>query len=153
MTQDTTSAMRALRADTLNVDAGARLSARAPEMDYGAPAPEIMAASAFEGDPVVNAQGEHIGEIEEIMIDVRGGRVAYAVISVGGFLGIGDQYLAIPWRALTLDTDNDQFILDVDRERLKNAPAFDKEHWPPMSDRHWADQIHTYYRIRPYWER
>lgn len=112
-----------------------------------------MAAGSFEGDTVVTAQGDYLGELEEVMIDVCAGRVAYAVVSIGGFLGIGETYLAIPWRALTLDTDNRQFILDVDSQRMKNAPSFDKEHWPSMSDERWAREIHDYYRTRPYWER
>jgi sporulation protein YlmC with PRC-barrel domain len=155
MTQDTTSSARtahsALAGSSTN-GGNAHHSARAPEQDYFS-APEIMAASSFEGDSVVTAQGEHVGEIEEIMIDVCAGRVAYAVISIGGFLGIGEKFLAIPWRALTLDTDNAQFILDVDAQRMKDAPIFDKEHWPSMSDEQWAHELHEYYRTRPYWER
>jgi hypothetical protein len=85
------------------------------------------------------------------MIDVPSGRVAYAVLSSGGFLGIGDKLFAIPWQALTLDTDNECFVLDVDKERLENAPGFDKDHWPSMADQRWASDLHTYYGTRPYW--
>ena len=85
------------------------------------------------------------------MLDVRGGRIAYAVLAVGGVLGIGEKFFAIPWRSLTLDTDNKQFILDVDKERLQNAPGFDKEHWPSMADPRWATSIYEYYDTPPYW--
>ena len=76
----------------------------------------------------------------------------FAVLSVGGFLGIGEKYFAVPWRAFTMDTDNHRFILDVDKQRLENAPGFDKDHWPSMADQSWAMQVHSYYSTRPYWE-
>ena len=131
---------------------GARITGSKHLDDHSGPGPEIMAASSFEGETVVNPQGETIGEIEEIMLDVRGGRIAYVVLAVGGFLGIAEKYFAIPWHAFTMDTDNHRFILDVDKERLKNAPGFDKDHWPAMADQSWALQVHTYYSTRPYWE-
>jgi sporulation protein YlmC with PRC-barrel domain len=116
------------------------------------PGPRLMAADTLEGDKVVNAAGEDLGEIKDIMIDVPNGRVAYAVLSFGGFLGMGDKLFAVPWHALALDTENKCFVLDVDKERLKNAPGFDKNHWPTMADQHWASEIHRYYGSRPYWE-
>ena len=131
---------------------GARITGTNHLHDHSGPGPEIMAASSFEGETVVDAQGENIGEIEEIMLDVRSGRIAYAVMSVGGFLGIGEKYFAVPWHALTMDTDNHRFILDIDKERLRNAPGFDKEHWPTMADPRWAGDLHAYYGSRPYWE-
>ena len=133
-------------------DAGARIAGTKHLDDHSGPGPEIMAASSFEGETVVNPKGETIGEIEEIMLDVRTGRIAYAVMSVGGFLGMGDKYFAVPWRAFTMDTDRHQFILDVDKQRLENAPGFDKDHWPSMADETWAVHLHTYYSTRPYWE-
>ncbi|MFO7189102.1 MAG: PRC-barrel domain-containing protein [Pseudomonadota bacterium] len=121
-----------------------------PEETPG-PGPRIMAASTLEGDEVRNRQGEKLGTLEEIMLDVGSGRIAYAVLATGGFLGIGDKLFAIPWPALTLDTDNECFILDVDRERLQNAPGFDKNHWPAMADERWASELHRYYGTDPYW--
>lgn len=111
-----------------------------------------MAASTLEDDDVVNLAGEDLGKIKEIMIDVPRGRVAYAVLSSGGFLGIGDRLFAIPWGALKLDVERKCFILDVDAERLKNAPGFDKDHWPSMADPVWASEVHSYYRQRNYWD-
>lgn len=115
------------------------------------PGPDIMSASSLEGDDVYNHLDEDLGKIKEIMIDVRSGRVAYAVLSSGGFLGIGDKLFAIPWSALTLDINRKCFILDVDAERLKNAPGFDKDHWPAMADLSWANEVHSYYGQRTYW--
>jgi sporulation protein YlmC with PRC-barrel domain len=109
---------------------GARIIGNAHVDDHSGPGPQIMAASSFEGEAVINHQGETLGEIEEIMLDVRSGRIAYVVLAVGGVLGIGEKYFAVPWRALTLDTDRNCFVLDADKDRLKDAPGFDKEHWP-----------------------
>lgn len=121
--------------------------------NYGSgPGPEILSASTLTGDNVCNVAGEDLGEIEEIMLDTRTGRVAYAVLSFGGFLGMGDKLFAIPWSALRLDPENKQFILNVDKSRLENAPGFDKDHWPRMADTTWGKDIHTYYGVRPYWE-
>lgn len=85
------------------------------------------------------------------MIDVQRGSVAYAVMSCGGFLGLGDKLFAIPWSALTLDADRHCFVLDADKERFEKAPGFDKDRWPAMADGDWASRVHEYYGVRPYW--
>jgi sporulation protein YlmC with PRC-barrel domain len=115
------------------------------------PGPRVMAASTLEDDNVVNMAGEKLGEITEIMIDVPTGRVAYAVLSVGGFLGIGDKLLAVPWRALQIDPSNHRFVLNVSKERIKEAPGFDKDNWPSMADERWATDLHDYYSAPYYW--
>ena len=119
---------------------------------HGGPGPRVMAASTLEGNNVVNRADEGLGEIKEIMLDVPTGRIAYVVLSSGGFLGLGDKLFAIPWSALTLDTEGKRFILDVAKERMKNAPGFDKDHWPSMADQRWATSLHEFYSTRPYWE-
>src|SRR5689334_19132168 len=105
--------------------------------DHSGPGPDVMAASTLEGDAVRNSAGEDLGKIEDIMLDVQSGQVAYAVLSFGGFLGVGNKLFAVPWSALTLDTDNECFVLDVSKDRLKDAPGFDKDHWPSMADPRW----------------
>jgi sporulation protein YlmC with PRC-barrel domain len=117
----------------------------------GGPGPEVMGASSLSGDSVVDRNGESLGEIKEIMVDVPTGRVAYAVLSFGGFLGMGDKLFAVPWSALILDTDKKQFILDIDKDRLKDAPGFDKDHWPSMAQPTWASTVCRFYGIDPYW--
>ena len=94
-----------------------------------------LSASTLIGDRVVNLKGEDLGKIEDFMLDPEQGRVGYAVLSFGGFLGMGDKLFAVPMQALKLAREEKRFILDVDKERLKNAPGFDKNHWPDMSDR------------------
>jgi sporulation protein YlmC with PRC-barrel domain len=116
------------------------------------PGPYVMAASTLDGDKVMSSDGEDVGKIKEIMLDVYTGRIAYAVMSSGGFLGIGDKLLAIPWNALTLDTDRKCFLLSVSSETVKNAPGFDKDHWPTMADAAWANELHNYYGSSPYWD-
>jgi sporulation protein YlmC with PRC-barrel domain len=116
------------------------------------PGPEVMDAATLIGDSVVNAADEDLGKVEAIMLDVQSGRIAYAVLSFGGFLGMGTKLFAIPWSALTLDTEEKRFILDVPKDKLENAPGFDKDHWPSMADRQWASDLHSYYNASPYWE-
>ena len=113
--------------------------------------PRVLAADTLTGDKVVNLQNEDLGTIEHLMIDIESGRIAYAVLSFGGFLGMGDKLFAIPWSSLIVDTVEKQFILNADKERLKLAPGFDKEHWPNMADRAWATEVFLYYGAKPYW--
>lgn len=117
---------------------------RGPDMRHG-PGPELMGASTLIGDHVRNKQDEELGDIKEIMLDTRTGEVSYAVLSFGGFLGMGDKLFAVPWEALTLDTEHKGFLLDVDRARLKDAPGFDKSKWPDMSDPSWVKRVRSYY--------
>lgn len=112
----------------------------------------VMGASTLKGDRVVNAAGEDIGKIDEIMIDTPTGRVAYAVLSFGGFLGMGNKLFAIPWNVLSLDEDKQVFRLNIDKGTLERAPGFDKNDWPDMTDRAWGGRIYTYYGASPYWE-
>lgn len=121
------------------------------ENDSG-PGPEIMGAGTLIGDDVYNRQDENLGDIKEIMLDMNSGRVKYAVLSFGGFLGIADKLFAVPWNALTLDTVNKRFVLDVPKNRLKSAPGFDPDAWPDMADPAWENHIHSYYGTEPYSE-
>ena len=116
------------------------------------PGPYVMDATTLKGDAVVNTEGVNLGEITAIMVDVQTGHVAYAVLTFGGFLGMGTKLFAIPWSALTLDADLKRFILNVAKERLQTAPGFDKDHWPSMADSTWASAVHAHYNVRPYWE-
>jgi surface antigen len=86
------------------------------------------------------------------MIDIPTGRVAYAVLSFGGFLGMGNKLFAVPWHAFTIDEENKEFVLDVDKKVLENAPGFDKDNWPDMANVDFGKQIYGYYGYTPYWE-
>lgn len=77
--------------------------------------------------------------------------MAYAVLSFGGFMGMGNKLFAIPWEALTVDTVNKEIVLNVQKEVLENAPGFDKDNRPQMSDRQWLVDVYSYYGYDPYW--
>jgi sporulation protein YlmC with PRC-barrel domain len=113
----------------------------------GGPGPALMGADTLLGNDVYNGAGENLGAIKELMIDMTGGRIAYAVLSFGGFLGMGDRLFAVPWQALKLDTANKRFTLNVSKDKLKSAPGFDKDHWPSMAEPTWATDVHTFYGV------
>jgi sporulation protein YlmC with PRC-barrel domain len=105
----------------------------------------VLSAGTLAGERVRNQAGEDLGAIEEIMLDIPSGRIAYAVLSFGGFLGMGGKLFAVPWSALQLDESEHEFILNVDRKMLENAPGFDKDSWPDMTDPAFAEAIHQHY--------
>lgn len=112
----------------------------------------LLSADTLVGTPVQNPAGENLGHIRAIMLDVKRGCIAYAVLDFGGFLGIGDKYFAMPWHGFTLNTAREVIIMDVPKERLENAEGFDKDDWPDLTDPEFARRIYTYYGVDPYWE-
>ena len=134
--------------DPLGMYKGSDGGGPGPDVRRG-PGPEMMGADTLVGNDVFNQKDEDLGEIKEIMLDMRSGKVGYAVLSFGGFLGMGEKLFAVPWNALVLDTKKKRFVLNVEKGRLKGAPGFDKNHWPDMADQSWAKQIHSYYRTTP----
>jgi len=109
------------------------------------PGPGIMGTDTLVGNDVYNTAGEDLGDIKEFMVDMASGTIRYAVLTFGGFLGMGDKFFAVPWGALKLDTQNHRFVLNVTKEALKEAPGFDKDHWPAMADPTWAQGVHRFY--------
>lgn len=109
--------------------------------------PEVLSATTIIGDEVRNLQGEDIGEIEELMINLNDGCIAYAVLSFGGLLGIGDKLFAVPWQALRIRPEEHAFVMDIRKEKLEQAPGFDKDNWPNMSDIDWANRVNSFYGI------
>jgi len=91
---------------------------------------KFLTTTSIIGDKVVNPKGEHLGIIKDIMIDLTEGKIEYVVVEFGGFLGIGEKYFALPFPLLKVDPKKQVFILNQDRETLKKAPGFDKDHWP-----------------------
>jgi sporulation protein YlmC with PRC-barrel domain len=113
--------------------------------------PDFVSASKIKGDKVVNRAGEHLGKIEELMIDLQGGRVAYAALSFGGFLGLGEKLFAIPWEALQLKLHDHTIMLDFPKDVLEKAEGFDKDNWP-VTNREWLATMYSYYGYQPYWQ-
>ncbi len=133
--------------DTLSNKSGTTRSDWNEERNYR----RVMSCDTLSGDKVRNSAGEDLGKIEDIMLDVPTGRVAYAVLSFGGFLGMGNKLFAVPWEALTLNERDKEFVLNIDKQMLENAPGFDKDNWPDMADPDWGSQIYKYYGYKPYW--
>src|SRR5215467_3876859 len=112
----------------------------------------VLSASTLAGDSVRNSAGESLGKVDEIMIDIPTGKVAYAVLSFGGVLRMGNKLFAVPWNALKVDEDEKCFILDVDKQTLESAPGFDKSNWPDMADTSWGTKVFQHYGATPFWE-
>jgi sporulation protein YlmC with PRC-barrel domain len=112
----------------------------------------VLSASTITGDTVQNREGETLGSIKELMIDTATGRIAYAVLDFGGFLGIHNKLFAVPWTALTVSCEQKCLVLDADKELLKKAEGFDQADWPDFADQRWGARIHHHFRTAPYWE-
>ncbi|HEX9854440.1 MAG TPA: PRC-barrel domain-containing protein [Acidimicrobiia bacterium] len=111
----------------------------------------VLSAGTLAGDPVKNPTGERIGDVKEVMIDLPTGRVAYLVLSYGGFLGMGDKLFAVPWDVVTIDQDDQAVVVDIDKSELERAPGFDNEAWPDFSDATWTKEIHEHYGVPYEW--
>ena len=111
----------------------------------------ILSASTMQGTSVKGPTGDSLGDIKDLMIDLTTGRVAYAVVSFGGLLGIGSKLFAVPLQALKQDAADKSFVLDTTKEALENAHGFDEDHWPDFADRSWQPAVHEHYKTAPYW--
>jgi hypothetical protein len=101
--------------------------------------------------PVYDARGKRIGKVERLMIDKLTGRIAYAILSFGGFLGIGADHYPIPWPMLTYNEKPDGFQLDITEEQLKNAPKIKQgESWE-QANRARNQAVYDYWEVRYYW--
>jgi sporulation protein YlmC with PRC-barrel domain len=112
----------------------------------------IVAKKSILGAKVINAAREDLGSIEDIVIDTRDNRVAYAILSFGGILGMGDKHFAIPWEALSFDASEKIAVLNIDKDRLSNAPGFEPSNWPDLGNPSVGSQVHDHYGLKPYWE-
>jgi len=112
----------------------------------------LIASDKVEGTPVRRSNGDRIGTIERVMIDKRSGRVAYAVMTFGGFLGIGEEYRSLPWSLLRYNEDLDAYELNLTDEQLRGAPVSETGFYETgLADRQWERRIHDYYSAIPYW--
>jgi sporulation protein YlmC with PRC-barrel domain len=108
----------------------------------------FLPTTAIKGSRVVNVKEEHLGKIEEIMIDSERGRIAYAVLSFGGLLGVGNKKFAIPWESL--ESSRGDYILRIDKSVLEKSEGFDKEEWSLTRDE--LANIYKRCGIQPYWK-
>lgn len=128
-----------------------RSSDRDDEQPAG-PAMHLLTAGTLKGEAVLNLRNETLGHVEDLLLDLEHGRIAYAVLATGGFMGLGERLYAIPWAAVRSDPDRQCLVVDADSERFAKAPGFDKNHWPSMGRREWHEEIHRHYAVRPYWD-
>lgn len=110
--------------------------------------PRVLSATSINGTNVKNTKGDSIGEIKDLMIDWNKGRVEYAVLSFGGFLGMGDKLFAVPLEAFTFDSvDSEEAVIDMNKESLDNAPGFDKDNWPKSADHEFTKSVYSHYNM------
>jgi hypothetical protein len=112
----------------------------------------LLGTTGFYGDSVYDVAGKFLGEIEELVLDIHSGRVAYALMAVGGFLGMGRKMFAIPWSTVTIDSAYQRCVINIGLERLIDAPSLDGDVLPRMADPTWATEVHAYFGCKPYWE-
>jgi sporulation protein YlmC with PRC-barrel domain len=111
----------------------------------------LISSARVEGTHVYNAAGEKLGTVDAIMIDKYEGKVAYAVMSFGGFLGIGEQYHPLPWQSLDYDERKDGYVVNMTTEQLKAAPTLGKDEYDRLKDRIYGAAIYSHYGHTPYW--
>jgi sporulation protein YlmC with PRC-barrel domain len=112
----------------------------------------LLGTTSFRGDFAYDIAGRFLGEIAELVLDIRSGRVAYALVAVGGFLGVGRKLFAIPWSTVTVDRVYQRCVINVGLERLIDAPSLDGDPLPRMADPSWATEAHAYFGCKPFWE-
>jgi sporulation protein YlmC with PRC-barrel domain len=111
---------------------------------------EVLPAGKLIGESVQSSKGEHLGSIEELMIDIENGELAYVVLAPASEHARENRLFAVPWKSLKRSGGVTHFTLDAD---LQSAPGFDRGKWPSMSDRVWGEEIHGYYGQVPYWQK
>jgi hypothetical protein len=111
----------------------------------------LISSEKVEGTSVVDPKGEDLGHIAEIMIDKVSGKVGYAVLKYGSFLGMGGSLFAVPWDILKYDTRRDAYVIGTPIEQLKAAPSFKESSPPNFEDREWSRKVHDYYGSRADW--
>lgn len=116
------------------------------------PSGKLIAANQVQGTSVYDAKLEKLGSVEDVMIDKESGRIAYAVLSFGGFLGIGDRYYPLPWEKLSYNTEIGGYVVDIDPDVLQGAPSFSDQATASWNDDAWGRNVYAYYGVHPYWD-
>ena len=114
------------------------------------PGPRLAPAASLCGWMVIDGLGDSVGSVRDLVLDLERGRVAYAVVASGGFLGVGEKLIAVPWSALK--HNGRQLVLQGGRPALESGPAVDPDGWPVAPAQCWHERVHAHFRSRPYWE-
>ena len=117
-------------------------------MERAHPNHDLISSEQVEGTIVFDREGEKVGKIDHLMINKKSGRVTYAVMSFGGFMGLGHNHYPLPWSALSYDTDLEGYRTSVNEQQLRDAPEFTDDAW---DDRNWETRIHDHYGVPYYW--
>ncbi len=131
--------------------AAAAIAGSANAADSSVPKPSYYRVSTIESLKVYNRSNENLGKIKDVVVDAQTGKIRYAVLDFGGFLGIGSKWFAVPWHAFQCENrDNEEYlVLDVSKDRLRNAPGFDSNHWPNMADPAFSRDVEKFYGPEP----
>jgi len=116
------------------------------------PSGKLIAAQKVQGTSVYNPALEKLGTVEDIMIDKASGRIAYAVLSFGGFLGIGDRFYPLPWEKLNYNTEFGGYVIDIDRSTLEGAPSYTDEKAAAWDNDDWGRHVYAHYGVPPFWD-
>ncbi len=108
----------------------------------------LVSSSDVTGTEVYSRDGSHIGSVDHLMIDKKSGKVAYAVMGFGGFLGMGEDHYSVPWSKLQFDAGKNGFVTDITEQEVKGAPVR-SDNW--FADRDWEQRTHQHYRAQSYW--
>jgi hypothetical protein len=111
----------------------------------------LIAADKVQGTDVFNTGGDRLGSVHDLMIDKQTGQVAYAILSFGGFLGIGNSYHPLPWSLLKYNTNLGGYVVEIDESRLKDAPSYAAGTEPAWGDPEYEGRLHDYYGVAPLW--
>ena len=109
----------------------------------------LIGSDKVEGTAVYRSNGDRVGQIERVMIDKISGKVAYAVMSFGGFLGVGHSHYPVPWASLKYDTSLEGYVTGITESQLRDAPEFSDDSW---GDRNWETRVHQHYGAAAYWQ-
>ena len=120
--------------------------------DATSTAGRLIAADQVQGTTIYNPNGDNLGSVEDVMIDKVTGKIAYAVVGFGGFLGIGNRHYPLPWEKLSYDPSMGGYVVDLDRSVLEGAPSYADNDAVAWNDRAWDEQVYDYYGARPYWD-
>lgn len=107
----------------------------------------LISSEKVKGTKVVNRDGDDLGEIDNVMIEKQTGQASYAVMSFGGFLGIGEQFHPVPWDALDYDPEKEAYVVDIPKQQLENAPYYPPGEEPDWNDRAYNERVYAHYGI------
>lgn len=108
----------------------------------------MASASTIKGQKIYSRDDKELGTIEDVMLDLQDGKIAYVVLSFGGFLGIGDKLFAVPMQSLIPNGEKECFHTDISKAMLENAPGFDKNNWPRTYDQKFVSSVYSHYGVQ-----